>query len=277
MKRYAGESIWMKRDWIFYAGLAVFSAFLLIAAVWVAGSGNNSNVVNVKEENGPQEETIVQEAETATEEETKVPGYLSDAYVNRDERIVICIDPGHGGTDTGAAKNGYQEKEQTLELCLLIREYLLQYDVEVVMTRETDVEISKNDRVFIANENYADVLVSIHRNNFAYSSAHGFEIWIGLANKEEDRRLAQLIMDNIAMVEGTYIRGIETGSTTDRSEDYIVNRHSLMPSCLVEMGFISNKADNALFEDNKEEYARLIAEAILTYLDIDLGDKKNNE
>ena len=130
---------------------------------------------------------------------------------------------------------------------------------------------------FIANENYADVLVSIHRNNFAYSSAHGFEIWIGLANKEEDRRLAQLIMDNIAMVEGTYIRGIETGSTTDRSEDYIVNRHSLMPSCLVEMGFISNKADNALFEDNKEEYARLIAEAILTYLDIDLGDKKNNE
>lgn len=269
----------MKKDWILKAGVAVLGIILLGVIIPVLRSDNATNLVIAAEEM-PSPEDINDFAVNLTEEiekNTKIPAKDSEIYLNRDEEIVICIDPGHGGSDTGAAKLGYVEKDQNLELGLLIRDYLLQYDVQVIMTRETDVEITKNERVFVANENYADVLVSIHRNNFAYSSAYGFEIWIGLADRKEDRRLAELILNNILQVDGTYNRGIETGSTTDRSEDYIVNRHSLMPSCLVEMGFISNKQDNALFENNKEEYARLIAEGILTFLDIDLGEKKENE
>ena len=72
------------------------------------------------------------------------------------------------------------------------------------------------------------------------------------------------------------ITGLRNRGIVERPGLYVL-RKTRMPAVLVEMGFISNKADNALFEDNKEEYARLIAEAILTYLDIDLGDKKNNE
>ena len=195
---------------------------------------------------------------------------VNEKYLTKDDRIVICIDPGHGGSDGGAEHGDNIEKEHNLKLALKIRDYLMEYDVDVILTRDDDTEISKNDRVFIANENYADVLVSLHRNNYVKSSACGFEIWIGRLDKPEDRRLAETIMDNIRTVPGTQIRGIFTGSTTDRNEDYIINRHSLMPSCLIEMGFISNAEDNRLFLENMDEYARLISEGILKYLSVDI-------
>lgn len=257
----------MEKDKAFKISLAVFMGFLIIITGIAIVFQQSEDIVEVAD---------TTESEDVTEKETEAPT-LSEKYLTRNERITICIDAGHGGSETGATSGDYVEKKQNLELSLLIRDYLLQYDVEVIMTRETDIDMTKNDRVFMANENYADVLVSIHRNYFAGSAAYGFEVWIGQADKAEDRRLAELIIDNISQVEGTYIRGLETGSTTDRNEDYIINRHSLMPSCIVEMGFISNKSDNELFINNKEEYAKLIAEAILTFLEVDLGDKKNDE
>lgn len=248
----------------------VIMVAIILAAVFLIRDGNKLRLDSEAVANqGNDVQDVAAKNSADTNEE--------DKYMTRDERITICIDPGHGGSDGGAEYNNYLEKDQVLEMSLLIRDYLSQYDVEVIMTREDDREVSKTDRAFIANENYADVLVSIHRNNFYKSSACGVEVWIGLADKEEDRHLAQLILDNIATVEGTTIRGIWTGSTTDRAEDYIVNRYTLMPSCLIELGFISNKNDNELFINNKEEYARQIAEGILTFLEIDLGDKKKNE
>lgn len=263
----------MNDDRKFSICVAVFVIFLITAVYFIVRTGNAQDAVKAAEYSIDEE---TQEAKDMTDMITQ-PGTFSEDYLTRDERIVICLDPGHGGSDGGAQNGRYIEKEQTLELCLLIRGYLMEHNVEVIMTREEDVEITKNERVFIANENYADVLVSIHRNNFYGSSANGFEIWIGKADRDEDRRLAQILLDNIAQVQGTYIRGIETGSTTDRNEDYIVNRHSLMPSCLVEMGFISNKHDNELYNNHKEEYARLIAEGILTYLGVnqEKNDGKN--
>lgn len=256
----------MKIKYIISAVVALLICVGLFAGVWIYAW--NLQDAPVWAEN---------EAETDCEESsdtvTDVPR-LSESYLTKDERLTVCLDPGHGGSDNGAEGLGYVEKEQTLELCLLIKKYLEPYDVEVIMTRETDVEMTKTERPIFANANYADVLVSVHRNNFYTSKAYGFEIWIGKADKEEDRLLAELIMDNLCKVEGTYNRGIELGSTTDSNEDYYVNRYSLMPSCLIEMGFISNKNDNKLLVENMEEYAELIAEAILTFLEVDLGDKE---
>lgn len=266
----------MNEDKIFAAVVITFSVCLLAAAFYVTDRGHRE--ISMQAEVSLQVQSVLTQQETELVQETPTePEQTVEDVQSGDERIVICLDAGHGGSDGGAEGYGYSEKEQTLELCFLIREYLLQYDVDVIMTREEDIEVVKLKRPFFANEHDADVLVSIHRNNFARSSAYGFEIWIGKADKEEDRRLAQLIMDNIMTVPGGYNRGIITGSTTDRKEDYYINRYSLMPSCLIEMGFISNKGDNRLLEENKEEYARLIAEAILTYFDIDLGDKTNGE
>lgn len=253
----------MNEDKIFAAAVIAFAACVLAAAFYVTDSGHRTITAQAEE--------LVQSAAEEIEERQ------AEEMPQAKKRYVICLDAGHGGSDGGAEGNGYREKDQTLELCLLIREFLLQYDVDVIMTREEDVEVVKLKRPFFANEHGADVLVSIHRNNFSRSSANGFEIWIGKADNEEDRRLAGLIMDNLMTVPGGYNRGIFTGSTTDSTEDYYINRYSLMPSCLIEMGFISNKGDNLLLEEHKEEYAELIGEAVLTFLDIDLGDKTNGE
>lgn len=266
----------MDEDKILAALVTVFSLCLLTAAFYVTDKGR-AQIRMQKVSVQVQSALTLQETEAAREQTKEVKKQAEKDAQSKKERIVICLDAGHGGSDGGAEGYGYIEKEQTLELCFLIRDYLLQYDVDVIMTREEDVEVVKLKRPFYANEQGADVLVSIHRNNYARSSASGFEIWIGKADNEEDRRLAQLIMDNIMTVPGGSDRGIITGSTTDRFEDYYINRYSLMPSCLIEMGFISNKSDNRLLEENKEEYAGLIAEAILTYFDIDLGEKKNGK
>lgn len=266
----------MNEDKILAAVVLAFSVCILTAALYVTDRGHAQ--IRMQAEVSVQVQSALTQQETEPAKEQKgEPEQAAEDVQSTQERIVICLDAGHGGPDGGAEGYGYIEKEQTLELCFLIRDYLLQYDVDVIMTREEDVEVVKLKRPFYANEHGADVLVSIHRNNYARSSASGFEIWIGKADNEEDRRLAQLIMDNIMTVPGSYNRGIITGSTTDRFEDYYINRYSLMPSCLIEMGFISNKADNRLLEENKEEYAGLIAEAILTYFDIDLGEKKNGK
>lgn len=256
----------MKIKYIISVVVALVICVGLFAGVWMYAWNLQDAPAWVKNE-------VDTEFHEISEIVTEVPK-INERYLTKDERLTVCLDPGHGGSDNGAEGLGYVEKEQTLELCLLIKKYLEPYDVEVIMTRETDVEMTKTERPIFANANYADVLVSVHRNNFYSSKAYGFEIWIGKTDKEEDRRLAQLIMDNLCEVEGTYNRGIELGSTTDRNEDYYVNRYSLMPSCLIEMGFISNKSDNKLLVDNMEEYAKLIAEAILTFLEVDLGDEE---
>ena len=265
----------MNEDKILAAVVTAFSVCILAAALYVTDRGH-AQIRMQKVSVQVQSALTMQETENAREQTEDELKQAEDAQDGK-ERIVICLDAGHGGSDGGAEGYGYVEKEQTLELCFLIRDYLLQYYVYVIITREEDVEVVKLKRPFYANEHGADVLVSIHRNNYARSSASGFEIWIGKADNEEDRRLAQLIMDHVMTVPGGSNRGIITGSKTDRFEDYYINRYSLMPSCLIEMGFISNKSDNRLLEENKEEYAGLIAQAILTYFDIDLGEKKDGK
>jgi N-acetylmuramoyl-L-alanine amidase len=77
----------------------------------------------------------------------------------------IVLDPGHGGLQTGArAESGATEKEITLDLALRLRRLLRNASVEVLMTRETDVTMSLEQRVAFANARRADVFVSIHVN-----------------------------------------------------------------------------------------------------------------
>lgn len=88
------------------------------------------------------------------------------------DRIVICIDPGHGGAATGfeCTYDGavVREKDLNLSIALKLREELLEYEnVDVIMTREDDTGIKIRPRVQSALDNQADYLISIHNNNTA--------------------------------------------------------------------------------------------------------------
>lgn len=158
---------------------------------------------------------------------------------------IICIDPGHGGTDVGAighigGKDIY-EKNITLSIALPLRDMLTSAGAKVVMTRDTDKDVygpwadadpELQARCDIANEAHADAFVSIHIDSFSNSSVDGTTAYYN-AKSSKDLLLAQMMhqatMNSLSIPD----RGV-------KSNDFYVNVYTTMPSVLMEMGFITN-------------------------------------
>ena len=190
------------------------------------------------------------------------------------DELVICVDAGHGGEDGGAVNQTQTraEKDDNLALALATRDAFLKYPkVRVVMTRETDVFIELQERCDIANNNHADFFISLHRNSAQFGN--GVEIWINNDSGSEntwDKLMAEYIMDWLADVGISERRGIHTGfrnsTVNHESNNYYVNRYTNMPSCLIEMGFMTSAVDNSNFDRHKAEYADAIAGAVIELL-----------
>ena len=194
------------------------------------------------------------------------------------KQMVICIDPGHGGGDGGAPDNQKKptrfEKDDNLNLALAVRDaFRTKYpDVQIIMTRETDVYVELQERCDIANNANADFFISLHRNSS--ESGNGVEIWINnesMGDNTWDKLMAEYILDWLDKVGISERRGIHYGFRESdgnyESNNYHVNRYTNMPSCLVEMGFMSSKIDNRNFDDHLYEYADAITDAIMELLE----------
>lgn len=122
---------------------------------------------------------------------------------SRDKKVII-IDPGHGGLETGArGKLGTEEKNITLAIALKLKSIIERnLAAQVVLTRDKDIDFSLDSRAAIANNNRADVFVSIHTNSSYRKDARGSETFFLSRNAtdEEARRLAYL-ENNSAEVE----------------------------------------------------------------------------
>lgn len=177
-----------------------------------------------------------------------------------DEKTV-CIDPGHGGSSSGATLGSRLEKDDTLRLSLLVRDLLEERGYTVVMTRDNDSDVSLADRCKIANKARASLFVSIHRNSSTSPDATGMEMWVHSSNPTDDTLLAQNILDCLDTLDITN-RGIHSGYRDGADMNYYINRHTKMPSVLAEIDFISNKSDNKNYDKNIEKYAKAIADGI---------------
>lgn len=177
-----------------------------------------------------------------------------------DEKTV-CIDPGHGGSSSGAALGKRLEKDDTLRLSLLVRDILEERGYTVVMTRDNDSDVSLADRCKIANKARASLFVSIHRNSSTSPDATGMEMWVHSTSPTDDMLLAQNILDCLDTLNITN-RGIHSGYRDGADMNYYINRHTKMPSVLAEIDFISNKTDNKKYDENIDEYAKAIADGI---------------
>lgn len=95
-------------------------------------------------------------------------------------RALVVLDPGHGGTNTGApgVSEGIYEKSLTLVLARGVRERLATRGIDVILTRTDDVYISLRNRVRRANELDADLFVSIHANATDAHTQRGFESYV---------------------------------------------------------------------------------------------------
>lgn len=175
---------------------------------------------------------------------------------------IICIDAGHGGEDVGATYEGRYEKDDNLRLALAVGEILEENGIKVVYTRTKDEFVSLEDRAKFANKKHATYFVSLHRNS-ADNDASGVEIWIRSDSLNDEAKLASKILDRIDEVGYGKNRGVKRGYQSNPNADYVVNKSTDMPSCLVEMGFITTARDNELFDENFEKYARAVAEGIM--------------
>jgi N-acetylmuramoyl-L-alanine amidase len=194
----------------------------------------------------------------------------------------IIIDPGHGGRDSGAVSthtiNGrtqqIMEKDIVLKASKQLRDILTRAypDKRILMTRESDITLSLEERTLIANavpirRNEAIIYISIHANSSRDRNAKGFEVWhlkpdfrrtlldeSHFPDSPELRQIMNLLTEEAYITESIRIAGsiLESlGEAMGRSmpsrglkeENWFVVRLSHMPAVLVELGFVSNRDD----------------------------------
>lgn len=192
----------------------------------------------------------------------------------------IVIDPGHGGVETGAiGRSGSMEKDLTLQVARRLRRELeRRMPVKVVMTRDSDVDVHWDTRTAIANQNKADLFISLHFNSSFGRSAKGAETFflsreasdqmaadaaamenraspdagddpeLGLKmilwdlaqsyHLAESQRFATLVQEELNLALGLRDRGV-------KQAPFRVLMGANMPAVLVELGFLSNREEES--------------------------------
>lgn len=193
----------------------------------------------------------------------------SDIALSNVKNKIITIDPGHGGSDSGAVgPNGYTEKEGAFAISQKVASILNQSGAKVVMTRDSDVDVygpnasARNElqaRVDVGNNANSDIFVSIHCNAFVNPAANGTQTFY-YGSSYQGQRLAQSIQEKMIEANGLRDRGISTCN-------FYVVKHSYMPAVLIETAFITNYDEEALLSDDEWQttMAKAIAEGINEY------------
>lgn len=184
-----------------------------------------------------------------------------------DNRSTIVIDAGHGGVDAGAiAIDGSNEKDFNLDIALKLYDYLMVSGYKADLIRDGDYEIypngidrSKSDlynRMDYINSIDNSILISIHQNHYENEAEWGTQIWYS-ANTELSKALADSILHSIKY----YIQPNNNRKNKASDSSYYLLYKAVVPSIMVECGFISNKEDCENLKNN--EYQRDMAYAIL--------------
>jgi len=229
--------------------------------------------------------------------------YEAAAQRSEQPRVAaILIDPGHGGTDSGAVgsyledeeNRRLQEKDVVLSVARGLHELLAaEYpDRKILLTRSGDVYLKLEDRAELANtlplgEHEAVIFISIHANASFNPNARGYEVWvlpadyrrqlIDAGSLDEERKaiapiLNVLLEEEYAIESITLARQVlesfdrEVGTQSEnrgiREESWFVVRNARMPSILIELGFVTHPQEAQLLA--REQYLQKLARAIYT-------------
>jgi len=199
---------------------------------------------------------------------------VSADVAGRGGQPVVVIDSGHGGNDPGKVGiDGSLEKDINLEIAMRLRQYLELEGVQVVMTRESDVGLYREEdsnkkmadmrnRCQLINAARPDLVISIHQNSFHEEPVSGGQVFF-YQNSVKSKELAEILQERF-----TYVLGTGNRRQAKANEDYYLFLHVKSPIVIVECGFLSNWNEAALLqrEDYQDRMAWTIHMGVMEYL-----------
>ena len=189
---------------------------------------------------------------------------------NKEDRATrkVVIDPGHGGTDSGAVGNNMLEKDYNLQISKYMYDRFKELGVPVAITRDSDTTLSPTERVnTILNKfgNSSDViLISNHINS---GGGEGAEVIYALRNPDT---LAKRVLENIGNAGQTTRKYYQRRLPSDTSKDYyFIHRNTgALEPIIVEYGFIDSTKDANFLKDNYKELAEAVISAVTSYIGV---------
>lgn len=204
--------------------------------------------------------------------------------------ILVAIDPGHGGRDTGVRINGESESSLVLDIAVRLSDLLNEFGIKTLLTRETDADVVGFDRATRANIAGAAIYLSLHINASYSHRARGMELfimksdndetsgvnssntldpvvadramrnWRTIRKREETRRYASIMREALAQELPVTVAEI-------REERLMPLQGLSMPGIVVEMGYLTNAYERKLLTNSyyREELADALAEAVRRY------------
>lgn len=172
---------------------------------------------------------------------------------------IICIDPGHGGRDSGATYKNIYEKDINLTISQKIEKYLVSKGATVYLTRESDIDLSTTttnkkrsdltNRAKFINELKPNMYISIHLNYITNSKWQGLQIFYNKKNDENE-----IIANSLT----NYLKEATSNIREPKKENiYYMYKQITVPGILIELGFLSNPNDR--YRLTREEYQDKIA------------------
>lgn len=165
------------------------------------------------------------------------------------DKIVVVIDPGHGGENNGTTENGVLEKSMNMTTALAMYEELIKYDgIEVYLTHTDDIDMSLKERAEFAASKEADFLFSIHYNASVDHNLFGSEVWIPAfpPYNAYGYQFGYLHMQKMQEM-GLYIRGVKTKLNSKGTEDYygIIRESAALkiPAVIIEHCHVDEERD----------------------------------
>ncbi|MEM5541988.1 N-acetylmuramoyl-L-alanine amidase [Sulfitobacter sp. AS92] len=228
------------------------------------------------------------------------------------DTFTVVLDPGHGGIDPGAQREGLDEKDLMLNFARDLRDALRRKGVDVMLTRDDDLFVALEHRVAIAHQAEADLFISLHADSLSQGGASGATVYTlsddasdvateHLAARHDrsdiiagadltgsDDQVAGILLDLArqeteprsealakVLVEGMRGAGGPMNGRPLRRAGFSVLKSADIPSVLVEVGFLSSTRDLTNLRDPvwRASMVSAMADAIATWRDQDAALK----
>lgn len=195
------------------------------------------------------------------------------------KKYIVCVDPGHGGTDPGKVGiNGQLEKDINLAIAKKLKTYLEASDVTVVLTRDKDMGLySSGDahkkmadmrkRCQLIEEAKPDLVISIHQNSYHEEAIRGGQVFY-YKTSVRGKKLAQILQERF-----DYVLGDANKRQAKANDNYYLLLHVKEPIIIAECGFLSNweEAEKLETKEYQDRLAWTLHMGIMEYLNQEIG------